>query len=132
MSKLTELYFSINQSLADLSKNERNVLSAASRLKNTATGITIRREVNETTGKNLSIRTVYRCINSLKKKGFVTKKIGEWTKEGGGLKREFVDITESGLKKISDLWDLDQIDKEMSVESAFRYFGKTLKRYNVN
>src|SRR5439155_17498627 len=68
----------------------RVVLLALIRLKSNAYGMTVRREIEERTGRNISIGAVYTTLERLQTKGYVSSLVGEPTPErGGGAKRLF-------------------------------------------
>jgi PadR family transcriptional regulator PadR len=69
---------------------EHIVLLALLRLGNHAYGMTVRREIEERTGRNLSIGAVYATLERLEAKGYVSSFTGEPTSERGGrAKRHF-------------------------------------------
>jgi len=63
---------------------EHIVLLALVRLKANADGVTIRREIEERTGRNLSIGAVYATLDRLESKGYVSSSLGEPTAERRG------------------------------------------------
>jgi DNA-binding PadR family transcriptional regulator len=63
---------------------EHIVLLALVRLETNAYGMTIRREIEERTGRNLSIGAVYATLDRLESKGYVSSFLGEPTSERGG------------------------------------------------
>jgi PadR family transcriptional regulator PadR len=69
---------------------EHIVLLALLRLGDHAYGMTVRREIEERTGRNLSIGAVYATLERLEAKGYVSSFTGEPTSERGGrAKRHF-------------------------------------------
>ena len=69
---------------------EHIVLLAVLRLGDDAYGMTVRREIEERTGRDLSIGAVYATLERLEAKGYVSSFVGEPTSERGGrAKRHF-------------------------------------------
>ena len=67
------------------------VLLGVARLEGAGYGVTIRREVEERTGRALSLGAIYSTLYRLEEKGHVTSERGESTAERGGrAKRLFV------------------------------------------
>lgn len=69
---------------------EHIVLLAVARLEPDAYGMTVRREIEKRTGRNVSIGAVYATLERLEAKGCVSSTLGEPTAERGGrAKRHF-------------------------------------------
>jgi DNA-binding PadR family transcriptional regulator len=69
---------------------EHIVLLAVARLGPGAYGMTVRREIEKRTGRNVSIGAVYATLERLEAKGYVSSSIGQPTAERGGrAKRHF-------------------------------------------
>jgi PadR family transcriptional regulator, regulatory protein PadR len=75
---------------------EHIVLLALVRLKANAYGVTIRREIEERTGRNLSIGAVYATLDRLESKGYVSSSLGEPTAERGGRAKRLFRIEAEG------------------------------------
>src|ERR1700730_15577517 len=81
------------------------VLLALVRLGPEAYGMTVRREIEKSVGRNLSIGAVYATLDRLEAKDFVSSTVGEPTAaRGGRAKRHFRIETdgERALKKSQD------------------------------
>jgi DNA-binding PadR family transcriptional regulator len=63
---------------------EHIVLLALVRLKGNAYGMTVRREIETRTGRNVSIGAIYATLERLEAKGYVSSFLGEATAERGG------------------------------------------------
>jgi DNA-binding PadR family transcriptional regulator len=72
------------------------VLLALVRLKENAYGMTVRREIEQRTGRNLSIGAVYATLARLETKGFVSSSVGEPTAERGGRAKRLFRIEADG------------------------------------
>ena len=75
---------------------EHIVLLALVRLEANAYGMTIRREIEERTGRNLSIGAVYATLDRLEAKGYVSSSVGEPTAERGGRAKRLFQIEADG------------------------------------
>ena len=75
---------------------EHIVLLALVRLEANAYGMTIRREIEERTGRNLSIGAVYATLDRLESKGYVRSFLGEPTAERGGRAKRLFRIEAEG------------------------------------
>ncbi len=87
------------------------VLLAVARLGDDAYGMTIRREIQEATGRDVSVPSVYVTLNRLEKKGYVESEMGESTGDRGGrakryfrLRPEGVDALETSREMLEALW----------------------------
>jgi DNA-binding PadR family transcriptional regulator len=60
------------------------ILLALVQLEGTAHGTIVRREIEQRTGRNISIGAVYATLERLEAKGYVSSRTGEPTPERGG------------------------------------------------
>jgi PadR family transcriptional regulator PadR len=72
------------------------VLLALVRLESNAYGMTVRREIEERTGRNISIGAVYATLERLEAKGYVRSFLGEPTAERGGRAKRLFEIEAEG------------------------------------
>jgi DNA-binding PadR family transcriptional regulator len=79
---------------------EHIVLLALVRLQANAYGMTIRREIEERTGRNLSIGAVYATLDRLESKGLVSSFLGEPTAERGGRAKRLFRIEAEGTQAL--------------------------------
>lgn len=75
---------------------EHIVLLAVMRLGSDAYGMTVRREIESTTGRDISIGAVYATLVRLESKGLVKSYTGEPTAMRGGRAKRHVTITAAG------------------------------------
>jgi PadR family transcriptional regulator PadR len=75
---------------------EQLILIALLHLKESAYGVTVRREVEERTGRSVSIGAVYATLERLEKKGYVSSFQGEPTPERGGRAKRYFRIERTG------------------------------------
>ena len=75
---------------------EHIVLLALIQLKSNAYGMTVRREIEARTGRNISIGAVYTTLERLQAKGYVSSLVGEPTAERGGRAKRLFRIEAEG------------------------------------
>lgn len=90
---------------------EHLVLLALARLHQNAYGITIRREIEARTGRQLSLGAIYPTLDRLEEKGFVSSALSEPTGERGGRSRRLYYLEPAGAAalmqtraQLSSLW----------------------------
>lgn len=79
---------------------EHIVLLALLRLEANAYGMTIRREIEARTGRNISIGAVYTTLERLEAKGYVSSSLGEPTAERGGRAKRLFRIEADGQRAL--------------------------------
>jgi DNA-binding PadR family transcriptional regulator len=79
---------------------EQIILLALMRLNSNAYGLTVRREIEECTGRNISIGAVYATLERLKAKGYVSSYTGAPTPERGGRAKRFFRIEPGGQEAL--------------------------------
>jgi len=75
---------------------EHIVLLALLQLKENAYGMTVRREIEERTGRRISIGAVYATLDRLQVKGYVSSAVGDPTPERGGRAKRLFRIEADG------------------------------------
>ncbi len=85
-----------------LGEFEQIVLIALLRLKEDAYGMAVRRDIQERTGRGVSIGAVYATLERLETKGYVTSLIGDATPERGGRAKRFFRIESDGKRALKD------------------------------
>jgi DNA-binding PadR family transcriptional regulator len=75
---------------------EHIVLLALIRLGDNAYGMTVRREIEARTGRDLSIGAIYATLERLEGKGYIRSEVGEPTTERGGRAKRLFRINTSG------------------------------------
>ncbi len=75
---------------------EHIVLLAIVQLGENAYGMTVRREIEKRTGRDLSIGATYATLERLESKGFVSSSLGEPTAERGGRAKRLFRIEGAG------------------------------------
>jgi DNA-binding PadR family transcriptional regulator len=79
---------------------EQIVLLALVRLGDDAYGMTVRREIETRTGRDLSIGAVYATLERLESKGYVSSAIGAPTPERGGRAKRHFRIEAAGERAL--------------------------------
>jgi PadR family transcriptional regulator, regulatory protein PadR len=104
----------------NLGEFEQIVLIALLRLGRTAYGMAVRREIEDRTGRQVSIGAVYATLQRLEDKGCVTSFTGEPTAARGGRAKRFFRIEADGERSLRR--SQEAIGKMME---GLRTFGST-------
>ena len=78
------------------------LLLAVLRLSDEAYGVTIAQELEQHTGREVVIASVYARLESLQERGLVTSSLGDPTPERGGRAKRYFRITGAGIREIRD------------------------------
>ena len=84
-----------------LGEFEQMILFALMSLGDDAYGASIRREIVERTGREVSAGAVYTVLDRLEMRGLVASRVGEPTAERGGRRRKHYRIEASGAERPS-------------------------------
>jgi DNA-binding PadR family transcriptional regulator len=85
-----------------LGEFEHIVLLAVLRLDDAAYGVTVRREIEARTGRDVSIGAIYATLDRLEAKGLVRSRLGEPTAERGGRAKRLFRVTARGIQAVND------------------------------
>lgn len=88
--------------LDSLGAFEQIVLAALLHLGDKAYGASIRREIEERTGRDPAIGAIYTTLERLEEKGFVSSRMGEATPERGGRPKRYFKIKAPGVKALHE------------------------------
>lgn len=83
-----------------LGEFEIYVLSAVLRCGDNAYGMLIRREIEKTTGRKVSIGAVHATLVRLENKGFLSSEMGGATSKRGGRAKRFYSISLEGRERL--------------------------------
>ena len=86
---------------ATLGEFEQIVLLAILRLGEEAYGVTIRRELQERTGREPSPGALYTTLDRLEEKGLLRSHLGDPTPQRGGRAKRFFKVTARGVQSIA-------------------------------
>jgi DNA-binding PadR family transcriptional regulator len=79
---------------------ELMVILALMRLGDDAYGVPICREIEEQTGREVSVGSVYATLERLVEKGFVSPALGQPTAERGGREKRYFRVTTNGVREV--------------------------------
>ena len=81
---------------------EELVLLTVGVLEDNAYGVTIKMELEEQLKKSISLGALYGALQRLEEKGWVSSRVGGITEKQGGRRKQYFDITQEGIKVISE------------------------------
>ncbi len=84
-----------------LGEFEEIVLLAVGILGDDAYGVTIRKEIETQSGRDVNIGAVHTAVHRLEAKGFLKSKFGESTDIRGGKRKRLFLLTAAGLKTLN-------------------------------
>jgi DNA-binding PadR family transcriptional regulator len=96
--------FYIVDNMADrdfLGEFEHIIVLALLRLQDQAYGVTVRREIESRTRREVSIGAVYATLDRLERKGYVKSHRGDPTPERGGRSKRFFRVTATGVAAVN-------------------------------
>jgi DNA-binding PadR family transcriptional regulator len=85
-----------------LSNFELMVMLAIIRIGDGAYGVSISDEIEETTGSEVLLGSVYDAVNRLEEKGLIESSLGEATPERGGRAKRHFRTTSKGLRLVRE------------------------------
>ena len=83
-----------------LGEFEHMVLLAVLRLGDEAYGVTVRREMEARTKREVSIGAIYTTLDRLEAKGYLQSRSGDPTPERGGRSKRFFRVTAQGVSAV--------------------------------
>ena len=78
------------------------LLLALMRLGDDAYGVTIAQELEDQTGREVVVASVYATLERLQERRLVASRLGEATQERGGRAKRYFRITGAGLREVRD------------------------------
>jgi PadR family transcriptional regulator, regulatory protein PadR len=81
---------------------ELMVMLALMRLGEDAYGVPVSREIEDRSGREVALGSVYAALERLEEKGFVTSQLGDSTPERGGRAKRHFHVTGKGLREIGE------------------------------
>lgn len=85
---------------------EELVLLTIANLGKEAYGLALIRDINERTKRNLSMGAMHSTLTRLEEKGYVTSYLGEPTKERGGRKKRYFELTSLAKTSLTEMKSL--------------------------
>ena len=89
-----------------LGEFEEIVLLTVGILHGKAYGVTIKDEIEERLGREVSVGALQTTLRRLEKKGFVTSEMGGASKERGGRRKRFFTLTKAGRAVLDETMQL--------------------------
>lgn len=80
---------------------EHIVLLGLLRLSDDAYGVTVRKEIESRTGREVSIGAIYATLARLEAKGYVKSHLSDPTPERGGRSKRFFRVTANGIAEVN-------------------------------
>jgi DNA-binding PadR family transcriptional regulator len=84
---------------------EHIVLLAVLRLEEEAYGAAIRRDIETRTGRSLTVGALYRTLDRLEDKGYVSSRIGDPTPERGGRAKRYFRLRPIAVRSLRESRD---------------------------
>jgi DNA-binding PadR family transcriptional regulator len=81
---------------------EQIVLLAVLRLGEDAYGVPVRREIEQRTGRSLTVGALYRTFDRLEEKGYLSSSFSDPTPERGGRSKRYFKITATAVEALRD------------------------------
>jgi PadR family transcriptional regulator PadR len=81
---------------------ELMVMLVLIRLGENAYGVPISKELEDQTGREVALGSVYAALERLEQKGFVSSRLGNPTAERGGRAKRYFRVTAKGLREVDD------------------------------
>ena len=85
-----------------LGEFELLVMLIVMRLGEGAYGVTVSREIERQTGRDVAFGTVYATLERLQQKGLVSSHLGDATPERGGRAKRYFRVTATGLRTVRE------------------------------
>jgi PadR family transcriptional regulator PadR len=89
-------------SRSTLTDFELMILLAILRVGESAYGVPIAREIEETGRRSVAIAAVYAALERLEERGLVSSSLGDPTPERGGRAKKFFQVTRSGVRVVRE------------------------------
>jgi PadR family transcriptional regulator, regulatory protein PadR len=81
---------------------ELMVMLALIRLGENAYGVPISREIEDRSGREVALGSVYATLERLEEKGLVSSELGEPTAERGGRAKRYFSVTAKGVRQVRE------------------------------
>jgi PadR family transcriptional regulator PadR len=97
---IVDLLYDAEQMREHLGDFEQIVLLALVRLGENAYGVPVRQEIEKRTGRSLTVGALYRTLDRLEEKGYISSRIGEPTAERGGRAKRYFRVDPLGIRAL--------------------------------
>ena len=88
-----------------LGEFEQIVLLAVLRLGDNAYGVPVRREIENRTGRSLTVGALYRTFDRLEEKGYLTSRFSDPVPERGGRSKRYFKVESVGMTALRESRD---------------------------
>ena len=92
-----------------ISRPEEIILLSIRLLEGDAYGLSIRKKVQEMTGKYWSVGAIYVPLERLERKGFIESSSSEPLSERGGRRKRLFQVTASGMKELEKTRQMNEV-----------------------
>ncbi len=92
-----------------LTKLEELALLAVLELGDEAYGISVYKHINNITGQNMSISSIYFPLDRLVEKGYLSSFKGDSTPKRGGIRKKHYKITKEGIKTLHEMKNINDV-----------------------
>ena len=104
-----------------LGEFEEIVMLAIAALQKNAYGLAIKKELEDQTGRNISISAVHAACNRLEEKGFLSSEFGEKSAGRGGKRKKIYSVSLKGQGALNEAYELRQRMWGRIPKGAFQY-----------
>jgi DNA-binding PadR family transcriptional regulator len=84
---------------------EQLILFGLVRLGSDAYGVSIRREIEDRTGRTISPGALYTALDRMEKRGFVSSRLGDPTPQRGGKRKRMYTLEAAGERALARVYD---------------------------
>ena len=84
---------------------EQRILFALIRFGSDASGVDIRAEIEQRTGRGVSAGALYTALDRLEKRGLVSSRLGEPTPVRGGKRKRLYKVEPAGERALADVYE---------------------------
>ena len=104
-----------------LGEFEEIVLLTTGVLHDQAYGIAIKKEMEERLGRNVSVGALHSALRRMEAKGYISSRLGEATRERGGKRKRYFQVTKEGQRALQEVMDIRKQLWAALPENAFTY-----------
>ncbi len=95
--------------MSHLTKNEEIILLSILRIKDNAYGVSIKKQIEESTGSEWNYGLLYATLDQLVKKGLLIKKEGKPLSERGGRRKIYYSLSPMGRQALEEAYKLKEV-----------------------
>lgn len=90
----------------NLGEFEHLLLAAALRLGDAAYGVSLKREIEDRTGRTVTLGAIYPTMDRLEARGLIQSRMGEPTAQRGGRSRRLFAVTPLGIEALERAYEV--------------------------